>query len=129
MGDYDPVYSKNGQMIAFAGVPPTPPAPQAAGHVTNPESVLLAQNHPNPFRDATTIRIEIPEADVVELQIFDAEGILVKTLASDTFEPGTYELEWDGTGPNGQFLPSGIYTCQLRVGKTVQMKRMVMIGK
>jgi len=48
------------------------------GHLTLPKSFTLYQNKPNPFSDVTTIGFHLPEAATARLQIFSADGRLLK---------------------------------------------------
>jgi hypothetical protein len=103
-------------------------APVYAGKVV-PDAVALQQNYPNPFADATIIRFELNEPATVSLQIYDAQGARVKTLASGEYAPGIHVVEWGGTGADGQVLPAGIYTYTLVTGDTVLTKRMIRVQK
>jgi len=78
-----------------------------------PEGFSLFQNYPNPFNPETKIKFDIPSlirrgAGVVVLKIYDILGREVATLVNEPLQPGTYEVEWDGS----QFA-SGIYYYQL----------------
>ena len=48
-------------------------------------------------------------ANRVELQIFDSEGNLVRTLVDNTPEEGNGQLIWDGENETGQSLSAGEY--------------------
>lgn len=69
----------------------------------------LAQNYPNPFSGSTVIEFEVPNAEHVELSVFDVLGRRVTTLANDTFVPGRHRVTLDGSG-----LASGLYLLRMR---------------
>ncbi len=78
-----------------------------------PESFTLAQNHPNPFNQETRIAFSLPRAEGILLQIFDAQGRLVRKLADGTYAAGEHRVNWDGRDESGAALASGIYFYQL----------------
>lgn len=101
-----------------------------------PHSFSLHQNYPNPFNPVTKIKFEIPLLrGVSEVQgvstkiiIYDLLGRVITTLVNEQLKPGSYEVEWDGSG-----YASGVYfyaliaedpSTSLRVTET---KRMVLV--
>lgn len=66
---------------------------------------------PNPFRDKTVIRYDLPAHAHVSLKIYDVTGRCVKTFAAVTRKVA---VVWDGRDDRGDVLPSGIYVCQAR---------------
>jgi hypothetical protein len=74
-----------------------------------PERFQLFQNYPNPFNPVTKIKFSIPAPSSLErvgvrLLIYDALGRQVATLVNEKLQPGTYEVEFDGSK-----YASGIY--------------------
>lgn len=88
-----------------------------------PTALELSQNYPNPFNPSTKIMFKIPEgtSQEVRLNVYNAVGVLVKTLVSETMNQGTYEATFDGAG-----FSSGVYMYELRVGAQSVMKKMIM---
>jgi hypothetical protein len=87
----------------------------------------LSQNYPNPFNPSTTIKYRIsnlaPDFNLrVKLKIFDILGKEVKTLVDENHQPGTYQIQFDGSE-----LSSGIYYYQLKLGSQVQTKKMILL--
>jgi hypothetical protein len=88
---------------------PAPPGSQS-------RSVVL-QNYPNPFADETTIEYSIVDEGDVSLDVFDALGQLVVTLAAGHHEPATYTVAWNGRSGNGREVPTGVYVIRLSTGQ------------
>jgi hypothetical protein len=86
-------------------------------------TVLLYQNHPNPFNPATRICFTLPIKSRVTLEVFDVSGKRIKTLVDRTMGPGRHYEMWDGTDNSGNPAASGIYIYRLKAGDTVLSKK------
>lgn len=89
---------------------------------TLPTDFILYQNFPNPFNPTTKIRWQSPVTSWQTLKVFDALGREVITLVDEFREAGNYEIDF-----NAEELSSGIYFYQLRSGKFVQTKKMILM--
>ena len=89
----------------------------------------LRQNYPNPFNPRTAIQFAIPAGYTgeIRLQVFDASGKPVKTLARGAWSPGTHTVEWNGTNEAGQAAASGVYYYVLKTGSLSLSKKMVFL--
>jgi len=95
-----------------------------------PSSFSLGQNYPNPFNPVTKIRFDISSGfptetfgnDGVVLKVYDATGREVQTLVDEVFQPGSYEVTFDGSGLN-----SGVYFYQLVAGSYKETRRMILL--
>ncbi len=66
--------------------------------------IEIVSNYPNPFTDRTTIKYTT-EGGYTLLQIFNNQGVLIKTLVNEMAQTaGTFEISCDLEG-----LPTGIY--------------------
>ncbi len=92
----------------------------ASSHI--PQTFALPQNYPNPFNPVTKIKFDIPNQSVAKIIIYDLLGREVATLVNEQLKPGTYEVDWDGTG-----FASGVYFYSLVTNDFVETKRMVLI--
>lgn len=93
-----------------------------------PGVARLFANAPNPFNPITSIAFEIPRPGNTRLDIFDARGAHVRTLASGQRGAGRSELTWDGTDARGNAMASGIYFYRLLLdGREVQTRKMVLL--
>jgi len=77
--------------------------------VTKPNVTALKANYPNPFNPTTTIAFDIAKSGHVAIDVYNAKGQRVKTLANRVFEAGSHHLVWNGTDYSGKTVGSGIY--------------------
>jgi photosystem II stability/assembly factor-like uncharacterized protein len=113
-----------------------------------PSHDVLEQNYPNPFNPITTIKYTVagtsglsgsahcgaatlgpagagPEvlgASNVELAVYDILGREVAILVNEVKRPGTYAVEFDGSG-----LSSGIYFYRMTAGKVILTRKLVLL--
>ncbi len=92
-----------GEIINVTGV-------EEEGPAALPTSYALAQNFPNPFNPATTIRYALPEAAAVKLVVFNSLGQRVADLVDEAQAAGHHEVRFDGST-----LSSGVYFYRLQV--------------
>ncbi len=66
----------------------------------------LSQNYPNPFSNSTntTIQYEIKKSGYVALEVYDALGRKVATLADENQAAGTYEVKLNKSLSNGLYF-------------------------
>ncbi len=84
------------------------------------DNVVLAQNSPNPFSDATTINFYLPKEDQVSFEVFNSNIETIKKIDDAEYPAGKNEIVF-----NADNLPSGIYFYRLKVGKFVDVKKMI----
>ncbi len=80
-----------------------------------PEGFGLSVNYPNPFNSETVIVYRMPVPGRVELTVYDLNGRPVRTLLKGPAQAGSHTAAWDGRDGNGIEVPSGLYTCRIRV--------------
>lgn len=92
--------------------------------VTNlfPVKYALEDNYPNPFNPGTKIRYSIPQTSLVQIRVFNVLGREIEILVNEEKPAGTYEVAW-----NAIDLPSGVYFYQMRTGKFIQTKKMILL--
>ncbi len=111
-------------------IPDTPDLSETPEQETLPVSVILYQNHPNPFRltsRITQIRFELPEPARVGLNIFDTSGRLVRKLHGGLIGAGRHAVDWDGRDWSDQPVGSGVYFYVLKTDNTSQSKQMLIL--
>jgi len=75
---------------------------------------------PNPFVDFTNFEYTLPQAQSVELAIFDQLGRRIETIAKTTMEPGVHQIVWESKS-----LRSGIYHVKLITKGSIVTKQLV----
>jgi photosystem II stability/assembly factor-like uncharacterized protein len=89
-------------------------------HLNN--TATLDQNYPNPFSSSTSIPFQIPVSSKVTLKIYDIQGREVETLVNEEKQAGSYHINFESGGLN-----SGIYYYRLKVGESVQTKKLCIL--
>jgi len=93
-----------------------------------PSSFSLNQNYPNPFNSTTTFTFNLPKAAVLDLNIYDINGRLVKSLANQKrFDAGNFSFNWTGTNDEGNSVSSGVYFYTLETGEFHNTKKLVLL--
>lgn len=79
-----------------------------------PTAKMLHGSHPNPFLEATTLELDLPEPASVRLEVYDVRGRLVRVLVDEFQTAGRKQVVWDGTDMIGEAVASGVYYCRMR---------------
>ena len=82
----------------------------------------MYQNYPNPFNPVTTIKFDLPNDGLVQLEIFDILGRRISTLVDEYRTAGSYEQVF-----NASSLASGVYVYKLQAGDFITSKKMVLL--
>jgi hypothetical protein len=92
----------------------------------------LSQNYPNPFNPTTTIQFTIVSAQsgsasggdrqLTTVKVFDVLGREVATLVNEVKEPGSYTVQFSGSG-----LASGMYFYRIQAGTFLQTKKLLLL--
>lgn len=117
----------------FLVVEATPLNPGAATlqrreHVPSPlpPRFALRDVQPNPFVKAANIRFELPVGAIVRLEVFDAQGRRIATLANRYYPPGFHTASWAPAESDGNLGP-GVYFCRMESGPYRARTRMVLL--
>ena len=111
-----PMYGRDARHSASAD--PNPLAVQDE----KPLVFVLEQNSPNPFNPSTLISFALPKAGQARLEIYNATGQKVATLANGLQTAGKHSFVWDAKS-----FASGIYFYVLKAEGLVQTKKMVLL--
>ena len=87
-----------------------------------PYDYELSQNYPNPFNPKTKVNYIIEKEELVTVKIYNLLGAEVKTVLNEILPGGKHVLEIDSNN-----LSSGIYFYQLKAGKFVETKKMIVL--
>jgi len=88
-------------------------------------SAWWSQAAPNPARGDTQIRVHLPQAGRVTLQVFDARGRQVRRIERGNLAVGWHAILWDGHDGHGRSVGAGLYHYRLNAGGTVLTGKMV----
>ncbi len=94
-----------------------------------PTEYKLGNNFPNPFRQITTIRFDLPKRSPVVLNVYTMQGRLVKKIISPTtaFRPGRYRVVWNGRDDFGRTMGAGPYVYMLVAGEYRMSRPMILM--
>jgi len=82
---------------------------------------------PNPFNQATTMHLALPEVGPVRLRIYSPSGRLVKTVHDGEVPAGNHVFAWDGTDSGGYAVGSGVYFIRLEAGAREDTHKVVLL--
>jgi hypothetical protein len=104
-------------------------SPVAAVTPELPVKVLhLAQNQPNPFGPATSIRYTVPRDGRVTIEVYDMAGRRARTLVDEPRSAGTYTAVWDGLDDSGHPAAAGTYFCRMSSGAEQASRKMLRVN-
>jgi hypothetical protein len=94
---------------------------------TTPSMFKVNQNYPNPFNPNTNIEYRIVKQGNVEIEIYDINGRLVKSLLNTTQYPGSYTIQWNGQDDGNKTVASGTYFYQVKSNGVQLVKKMLLL--
>ncbi len=97
------------------------------GTVVFETPLSIRPNTPNPFSQLTTIVYELGEPGRVHVELFNALGQRVRTLADEVQPTGRHTILWDGRNRNGLRCASGVYFVRVRTEKRSEVRRVLLL--
>jgi len=97
------------------------------GAESTPNPLQLHGVSPNPFNPRTQMNFTLGSASDVTIQIHDARGRRVASIQAGHLAAGRQAIAWDGTGWDGEALPSGLYLYRVLAGKAEATGRMQLV--
>jgi hypothetical protein len=76
----------------------------------------LLPSYPNPFGRSTTIPFNLAAPGYVTLDVYNARGVLVRTLEAGAKPAGLHMATWNGRDATDRPVAAGIYFARLRAG-------------
>jgi len=92
-----------------------------------PNIFSLKQNYPNPFNPITKIQYELPIETIVNANIYNLKGEVVKSLVNNIQSAGYKEIIWKGESNTGSILPAGMYILSLQTKEYYNSKKMILL--
>jgi hypothetical protein len=87
-----------------------------------PELFKLSHVYPNPFNPSTNIDYAISKSNIINLSVYDINGILIEELLDEYHRAGQYSITWDASRQ-----PSGIYFIQAFNGENYFHKKITLL--
>jgi hypothetical protein len=84
----------------------------------------------NPVRGPVAFRLDVPHRADVRVDVYDAAGRHVRTVARGRFEPGTHDLAWDArpsAGGRAAGPGAGVYFARALVGDVKTVSKFVVL--
>lgn len=85
--------------------------------------VEFAAVAPNPARNGVRFAFRLPQSAAVRLDVMDAQGRRVATVAHGELAAGVHAMAWRKSGA----IPAGVYFARLQVGQGVMRRRFVLL--
>ncbi|MFN8588848.1 MAG: T9SS type A sorting domain-containing protein [Candidatus Eisenbacteria bacterium] len=90
----------------------------------SPSAYALLGSYPNPVREGAIVRYTLPEASLVDLEVFDLQGRVVASRAVGLQGAGQREIRMP------QFAPgAGVYLYRVNIRNSAGAKRATLSGK
>jgi hypothetical protein len=87
-----------------------------------PGKISLDSAYPNPFNPTTTISFGLPVDSEVSIQIYNLQGRVVETLASQFMQAGYHSVIW-----NADNYSSGVYFVKMATGDYVSTQKLLLV--
>lgn len=93
---------------------------------SKPDRHLICRNYPNPFNGETSIQINLPADDFLQLTVFDVLGRKIAQLFDGNLDSGEYQFQFSSI-QNGRALTSGVYLCRIQGTSFVSTLKMLLL--
>ena len=87
-----------------------------------PPEFSLSAAYPNPFNPTTTISFGLAVDSKVSIQIYNLQGRVVETLASQFMQAGYHSVTW-----NANNYSSGVYFVKMATGDYVSTQKLLLV--
>lgn len=96
------------------------------GNVTPPlpQTTVLGNAYPNPFKANTSIGVSVKEGENATLTIYNISGQAVRSYS---LTAGNHTIDWDGRDVNSKLCASGVYFYKLTSPSLIQTRKMVIV--
>ncbi len=87
----------------------------------------LGTPHPNPFNPVITIPFALARTGPVSVEVVDAAGRRIATLAHGSWPYGAHEVVWEGRDDQGKNAASGTYFIRLQSDEITQSRKVMLV--
>ena len=123
LSDIGDAYITFGRVMVFTG----DNVSIANANALIPNQFKVYDAYPKPFNPVTTLRYQLPEANMVTVTIYDMAGKEVKTLIHQQQTAGVHGVQWNGANNLGNMVSAGIYIYQVQSGVYNQTNKMILL--
>ena len=92
-----------------------------------PTEFKIKPAYPNPFNPSTRIDMEIPDAGLVQIAIYDLLGRAVLDHKKDYPSAGNYQFLWNPRNASGQTLAAGTYIVTVMHQNKIQTQKITFL--
>ena len=121
------IQEKVNQMLEGIGIESPGDSESSSSENASAAARIQAQSYPNPFNPETEIAYTLSSPEMVQIQIYNIGGQVVRTFEMGHQTPGSYSVRWDGCNGNGEPAASGIYFFRIDAGQDNVTNRMVLL--
>lgn len=101
----------------------SPGGSSSVGEEALPTSFEVSAAWPNPFNPSTSIRVALPNATPLRVEVVDVLGRQVEMLVdARQVTPGNHRLTWDGSGH-----ASGLYFVRVQAGRHTAVRKVMLL--
>jgi carboxyl-terminal processing protease len=94
---------------------------------SEPKTVQLYANYPNPFNPQTRIEYFLPKSTQVKITVYNVMGQEITTLVDDPEDTGFHTTIWSGIDNHGRNVGSSVYFYEIRTGNCLRVHKMVLV--
>lgn len=92
-----------------------------------PSEAVLHSPYPNPFNSETSLVYELPQAQEVEVAVYNLLGQRVRELVRGAMGAGAHCVVWDGLDHTGEQATTGVYFLVLTTPERVLKRRALLL--
>ncbi|HPG41054.1 MAG TPA: cellulase family glycosylhydrolase [bacterium] len=92
-----------------------------------PGRFQIGSNYPNPFNRTTRIPFKLEDRALANINIYDVNGRLIRTLSKATVAGIADYVDWDGADQQNRRVSSGVYFYRLEGDKYDTRRKMTLI--
>jgi endonuclease I len=93
----------------------------------NGRPTAITQVSPNPFGQRTNIAFSLSEPGSIHIDLFAADGRLVRSLLNEARGVGAFQVFWDGTNDQGRPMANGPYFVRLSSNGRVDSRKVLLV--
>jgi len=115
------------EMLEGFGIESPGDSESSSSEKASGEPYIQTQSYPNPFNPETEIAYTLSVPEIVQIQIYNVAGQVVRTFDMGYQPAGSYSVRWDGCTENGDPAASGVYLYRIEAGPHDVTNRMVLL--